>query len=141
MALSTFTLLCNSHQHPPPNFFTFLNWNSIPIKPQFQFPCPTPHPQPQPLTSTNIVSDSMYLIVLSTSHKQNQTVFSTSYIVCTYVNPNLPILPTFPFHWNKASQWQPSNTFAFYPMSRTVFLKYRFNRAPTLFGLPLWLSW
>ena len=28
----TFTLLCNSHRHPSPEYFTFLNWNSVPIK-------------------------------------------------------------------------------------------------------------
>ena len=31
MALGTFTLLCTSHHHPSPEFFTFLNWNSVPF--------------------------------------------------------------------------------------------------------------
>ena len=32
VALSTLILLCNSHHHPCPEFFTFLNWNSVPIE-------------------------------------------------------------------------------------------------------------
>ena len=46
MALSTFTLLCNSHHHPSPEFFTFLNWNSVPIK--HWLPTPPPHLLPPP---------------------------------------------------------------------------------------------
>ena len=62
MALSTFILLCNSHHHPAPKSFTFLNWNSIPIK-----LCPPPHyPHPWLLTSTNALSDSMNLTILGT---------------------------------------------------------------------------
>ena len=36
MALSAFTLFWNFHHHPSPEFFTFLNWNSVPIK--YQLP-------------------------------------------------------------------------------------------------------
>ena len=46
VSLSMFTLLCNSHHHPSPEFFTFLNWNSVPIK--HQLPVPPPHLPPNP---------------------------------------------------------------------------------------------
>ena len=36
MALSTFTLFWNFHHHPSSEFFTFLNWNSVPIR--YQLP-------------------------------------------------------------------------------------------------------
>ena len=42
VALSTFMLLCNSHHHPCPEFFTFLNWNSVPIALQTSLPSTSP---------------------------------------------------------------------------------------------------
>ena len=39
-ALSTFTLLCNSHHHPFLKFFTFFNQTLFPLK--------TPHPPSPP---------------------------------------------------------------------------------------------
>ena len=32
VALSTFTMLCNYHHHPPPELFIIQKWNSVPIK-------------------------------------------------------------------------------------------------------------
>lgn len=57
MAPRTFPLLYNSHYQPSPEFFTFLNCNSVPIK-----TLSTHHPQP--LASTSVHSDS--LTILST---------------------------------------------------------------------------
>ena len=78
MALSTFILFRISHHHPSPDSFTFLNWNSVPIK--HQVPLPPPHtPHPRSLAPTRELSDSMNATILGTSCKWNQRVF-----VCTY---------------------------------------------------------
>jgi len=61
LALSTFTLLYNSYHHPCPEFFTFLNWNSVQRNTKSQFLPPI-----SSLASTNILSDSMNLTILST---------------------------------------------------------------------------
>ena len=71
-----FTLLCSSHHHPFPQFFTFLNWNSVPLntKPPSHF-----FLWSQPLASTSVLSDTKNFTLLCTSYKGNQTIF-----VCTY---------------------------------------------------------
>ena len=69
------TLLCNSHHHPSPKFFTFLNWNSVPIK--HQLPIPSPHHTIPALSLSfiSVLSDSKNLINLDSSYKWNQTIF------------------------------------------------------------------
>ena len=69
-APSTFTLLGTSHHHPSESF-TFLNWNSVPIKPQVTIP----PPHTSPLASTCVLSDSINLTILRTSNKWTQIGF------------------------------------------------------------------
>ena len=70
-------IVCKSHHHPSPEFFSFLNWNSVPIKHCHHLPSPLP--PPQPLTSTKVVSESVHLTVLCSSYKWSQILF-----VCTW---------------------------------------------------------
>ena len=78
-----FTLLCNSHHHPFPEFFTFLNGTSVPIK-HLTPHCPSPPilPTARSLASTSVLSHSLNLTFLGTSYKWGQTVyFCTSCIL------------------------------------------------------------
>ena len=87
LALSTFTSLYNSYHHPWSEFFTVLNWNSVPWNTKSQFLPPT-----SSLASTNILSDSMNLTILSTLYKWNQTLFVCAAAAASMLLQSCPTL-------------------------------------------------
>ena len=68
------------YHHPSPQFFTSLNWNSVPFKHKLPIFLPhLPSPWPQVSIKACVLSDSMNFTILCTLCKWNKTVF-----VCIY---------------------------------------------------------
>ena len=74
MALNIFTLLYGFYHHPSPEFFTFLNSNSVSIKHELLVPPSPAAPSCQPLGFYHELSDSINLTIWNTSYKWHQTV-------------------------------------------------------------------
>ena len=140
MALTTFTLLYNSHHHLSPEFFTFLNWHSVPIKhqlPEFIQTHLSWVGDSHPTILSSVVPFSSYLQSFPASGSFQMSQFFASGGQSIEVSASASVLPMniqdwFPLGWIGWISLQSKRLSRVF--SNTTVQKHRFGAQPSLWS-------